>query len=89
VPFRSPDNPDAGGVFTAPLVYLSGGEKPHGQDAVPRKASGRPAHEPTEATRREVRRAAARFIPESMQNRGGDYAAAGSAAPSFAGRKPG
>ncbi len=26
---------------------------------------------------------------ESMQNRGGDYAAAGNAAPSFAGRKPG
>src|SRR5918998_1518218 len=26
---------------------------------------------------------------ESMQNRGGDHAAAGSAAPSFAGRKPG
>ena len=63
MPFRSPDNPDAGGVFTAPLVYLSGGEKPHGQDAVPRKASGRPAHEPTEATRREVRGAVARFIP--------------------------
>jgi hypothetical protein len=26
---------------------------------------------------------------ESMQNRGGDHAAAGSAAPSFVGRKPG
>ena len=67
MPFRSPGNPDAGGGFTAPLVYLSGGEKPlekpQGQDAVPRKASGRPAHEPTEATRREVRGAAARFIP--------------------------
>ena len=29
------------------------------------------------------------FFGESMQNRGGDYAAADSAAPSFAGRKPG
>ena len=63
-----PADPAAGEVFPAPLAHLSGREisreiLPAEVKPALRKTAGHPAHEPTEATRREVRGAAARFIP--------------------------
>ncbi len=64
---RRARQPRRGGVFPAPLAHLSTGEKPREifpVEAEParRNVGGRLAHQPTEATRREVRGAAA-FIP--------------------------